>query len=246
MTKTIENFEIAGHLLTLQTSPEQAFEPNITTQRIGNAASIKPGSTVLDLGCGVGPIAIAAAKNGAAKVYAIDVVPAAAALARENCKINGVEDKVTVLCGDLFEPVKGLKFDTIINDVSGIANEAARISPWYPPDVPAGGDDGTEVVTRMFDQSMEYLTETGELFFATSSLSNAAKIVDHAKQCYANAVEHLASYKIPFCPELKAAVNQLSKLQEEGKVTFEQKRSRLLWTLDIYLANLTKRSPVSA
>src|ERR1043165_1461581 len=105
----ISGFKIGTHELTLQVSPSEAFVPTQTTQKIAEAVQIPQGGMVLDLGCGVGPLAIYAALSGAKHVYAIDVVPEAVELARQNVIRAGVADKVTVLCGDLFAPVKGMK-----------------------------------------------------------------------------------------------------------------------------------------
>ena len=55
---------------------------------------VRPGSTVADLGCGSGILAIAAAKLGAARVLATDVDPAAIDATRENAVGNGVADRI--------------------------------------------------------------------------------------------------------------------------------------------------------
>jgi len=62
---------------------------------------MRPGVTVLDVGCGTGILAIAAAKMGAAHVHAIDIDPAAVQVARTNMVHNQVSDKVTVRDGSL-------------------------------------------------------------------------------------------------------------------------------------------------
>lgn len=54
---------------------------------------------VLDLGCGVGGNAIAFARRGA-QVTAIERDPERAALARHNCRVYGVQDRVQVRCAD--------------------------------------------------------------------------------------------------------------------------------------------------
>ena len=61
---------------------------------------IRPGDTVADLGSGSGILAIAAAKLGAARVFAIEVDPDAIGNAEENVARNGTSDRVHVLEGD--------------------------------------------------------------------------------------------------------------------------------------------------
>ncbi|MDQ3891025.1 MAG: 50S ribosomal protein L11 methyltransferase [Actinomycetota bacterium] len=58
-------------------------------------------STLVDLGCGSGVVAIAAASLGARPVFALDVDPVAVAVARANAAANGVA--VDVRAGDVLE-----------------------------------------------------------------------------------------------------------------------------------------------
>ncbi|ABM81160.1 class I SAM-dependent methyltransferase [Hyperthermus butylicus] len=73
--------------------------------------------TVLDMGCGYGAIGITLAKaHPRLHVVMVDVNPKAVELARLNARHNGVENRVEVLQGDLYEPVKGYHFDAIISN----------------------------------------------------------------------------------------------------------------------------------
>jgi HemK-related putative methylase len=74
---------------------------------------IARGATVLDMGTGAGIGAIVAAGCGA-RVKAVDVNPVAVRCARINALLNGVEDRVEVRHGDLFEPVSGERFDVVL------------------------------------------------------------------------------------------------------------------------------------
>src|SRR5262245_29518492 len=70
------------------------------------------GKSVLDLGCGCGLFAIAAAKLGAAEVWAVDSSPAAIDCTRRNAEKHGVD--VVAKAGESFDPVSGRQFDLIV------------------------------------------------------------------------------------------------------------------------------------
>jgi ribosomal protein L11 methyltransferase len=62
---------------------------------------MQTGFTVLDVGCGTGVLAIAAAKLGAVRVHAIDIDPGAIQVARTNLAYNQVTDRVTLHQGSI-------------------------------------------------------------------------------------------------------------------------------------------------
>ena len=192
------------------------------------------GKVILDLGCGSAPIAISLALAGACHVYATDLMHSACELSRRNAEANGVKDRITVLQGDLFEPVSNLKFDVIVDDVSGVAEGVARLSSWFPEGVPLGGVDGTTATIEMLEQVESYLKPGGCLFFPVLSLSASVKILEVASRLFGSRMSRVASKHIPFNNELKANLNTLIDLRNSGLVSFDQVRSRLFWTLDVY------------
>ena len=79
---------------------------------------IQPSMSVLDLGTGSGLLAIIAAKLGARPVTAVDIDPAAVAIAEENAAINQVD--LTLLVGELADLphyAYAIIFANIITDV---------------------------------------------------------------------------------------------------------------------------------
>lgn len=79
---------------------------------------VKKGDHFLEMGCGTGVFAICAALDGAERVVAIDINPNAVANTLENSEIHGVQDKLTVLQGDMFSPLQGgQQFDVIFFNI---------------------------------------------------------------------------------------------------------------------------------
>jgi SAM-dependent methyltransferase len=64
-------------------------------------AAVSPSDVVYDLGCGDGRVVIEAARRGARGV-GVDIDPARVREARANARAAGVEDRVTIVEGDLF------------------------------------------------------------------------------------------------------------------------------------------------
>jgi ribosomal protein L11 methyltransferase len=79
---------------------------------------LRPGDRILDLGTGSGILAIAAARRGAGRVWALDIDPVAVQVARENRTRNGVVNRVEVLQGSLAEArALGEQFDGIVVNI---------------------------------------------------------------------------------------------------------------------------------
>ncbi|MDR0570702.1 MAG: 50S ribosomal protein L11 methyltransferase [Clostridiales Family XIII bacterium] len=65
--------------------------------------ALKPGMSVMDVGCGSGILLITACLLGAKDTLGIEIDEDAIGVARENININGLEDKAKVVKGDLLE-----------------------------------------------------------------------------------------------------------------------------------------------
>ncbi|MDO5377246.1 MAG: 50S ribosomal protein L11 methyltransferase [Clostridia bacterium] len=77
---------------------------------------VTPGRRVIDVGCGSGILALAAAKLGAGDVLAIDLDELAVKVAAENTQKNGLADVVRVEHGDLLER-REEKADVIVANI---------------------------------------------------------------------------------------------------------------------------------
>ena len=78
-----------------------------------NAVTCPPGTRALDLGTGSGIGAMVAARYGA-RVIATDINPEAVRCAKINALAHHLEDRIETRLGDLFEPVRGERFDLIL------------------------------------------------------------------------------------------------------------------------------------
>ena len=94
-----------------------ASEIDEGTRLLVETAVIPEEGTILDMGCGYGVIGITLAKAyPKLRVVMVDVNPKAVELAKLNAKHNGVDDRVEVLLGNLYEPVKFRRFNVIISN----------------------------------------------------------------------------------------------------------------------------------
>jgi len=123
---------------------------------------------ILDLCTGSGVIAVSLAREyPAAQVVATELSPAAAALARRNAARNAVADRVDVRDGDLFEPVRGERFDLIAANPPYIASP---VIPTLSPEVRRepvialdGGPDGLAFYDRICAGAREHLVPGGAI-----------------------------------------------------------------------------------
>ena len=79
------------------------------------------GKKVLDCFTHTGSFALNAAKAGAASVLGVDASELAIAQAKENARLNGLEEKAEFICADVFELLpelerRGEKYDVVILD----------------------------------------------------------------------------------------------------------------------------------
>ena len=82
-----------------------------------------------NISIGSGILAIAALKLGAAVAEGVDIDPVAVRTAGENAALNGVQDKLTVLVGDLSDKASG-KYDIITANI--VANAILSLAPAVP------------------------------------------------------------------------------------------------------------------
>jgi release factor glutamine methyltransferase len=146
---------------------ETLVEEVITRTRAGGWLAPK----ILDLCTGSGCVALALAKSlKSALVTAIDVSPAAVAVAEKNVAAMKLEERVTVRAGDLFEGLAGDAgvFEVIVSNPpyipSGqIAGLMAEVRDHEPRLALDGGEDGLDLHRRIVDGARERLATGGIL-----------------------------------------------------------------------------------
>ena len=111
--------------------------------------------SALDLGCGAGTLAIAAAKRGATVVIGTDVNERAMHVARFNARLNDVQVEFRV--GDLAAPVATERFDLVVAQPPYVIQ---------PPDTPSvtylhGGEMGDELALRFVTEIAVLLAPNG-------------------------------------------------------------------------------------
>jgi len=98
---------------------------------------IQGGEVVVDAGCGSGILSIAAAKLGAAKVQAMDIDDVAVRIARENIKLNGLENIIEAEAGDIVEALNNFAPQVVLANIT--AEVVAHLIPVAARVLPPGG-----------------------------------------------------------------------------------------------------------
>jgi 16S rRNA (guanine1207-N2)-methyltransferase len=107
---------IRGHPFTFQTDSGVFSREGLDrgTELLLEAIEVGPCESMLDLGCGYGPIGIVAARlSEGGHVILTDVNERAVALARTNIAANGLRN-AEVRIGDVYAPVDDMLFDHIL------------------------------------------------------------------------------------------------------------------------------------
>lgn len=85
--------------------PADGFRAGIDAVLLAAAVSAKPGSRLLEAGCGAGTAMLCAAHRlTECRFLGLEIDPAMAALARRNIAANGMEPRVEVIEGDVADP----------------------------------------------------------------------------------------------------------------------------------------------
>ncbi|MEX2651580.1 MAG: 50S ribosomal protein L11 methyltransferase [Acidimicrobiia bacterium] len=215
----------------LQLAPD-TFRPSTISTLLADSMVIEEGSVVIDAGCGSGVLSIVAAKLGAKMVYGVDAAAATVEIATANAKAQAVQDRTAFYEGDMFEPIpEGVEADVVIGDVSGIPDDLATVSGWFPSGL-SGGPSGAELPMRMLEEAKRILRRGGKLLLPTGTLQDENSILDKAKSVFGS-IRQLSERSIPLPSSLAEQPAVLGLLREKV-IQLTERGSRLLWTARVW------------
>ena len=217
-------------------SKKRVFIPTQTTQFlykgiVKNINKMKNISLV-DMGCGNGIIGISLLKNlkNIKNIVFSDISNDAISICKKNVKANKINvSHVDFLKSNVFSKFDNRKFDIIINDISGISEKVAKISPWFKNIPCSSGSDGTVLTLRFLKNYKSFLNKKGMVFFPIISLCNEKKIFNFLKR-------KKIKYKIvsediwPLPKEMKRYEKKLDNFKTKKIVSFYKK-------FDLIIAN---------
>ena len=137
---------------------------------------------VVDVGTGTGAIALAlAARLPEASVSAVDLSADALALAAENAALNGLEERVELLQGDLLAPLAGRRVDLVASNPPYVAEGDAvdaEVSGYEPAMAVFAGADGRAILERLAADAPLALRPGGRLVVEVAE-GQAAWLAEH-------------------------------------------------------------------
>jgi len=234
VTSPFQTFEWKGRTgpFTLALTPP-VFRPTHISLTLAESLDVHPGETVVDVGCGSGVLSFVAAKLGARRAYGSDISEESVHVATENARRLGLADRTEFRPGSLFEPLRDVTADVIIGDVSGIPDDLAEVTGWFP-DGHAGGPTGAEVPVAMLETIGDCLRPGGRMFLPTATIQDEERVLSAARRIFgASNLAEIAEREFPL-PGLVATSKAVARMMAEGLIRLRQRGSRLLWRLAIW------------
>ena len=151
------DFYVDSRVLIPRPETEIAVEAALEWAR-SRSLDLKRRLLVADIGTGCGAIAISLALNlPLSKVYATDLSSAALQVARLNCQRHRVTGQITLLSGNLLQPLPE-PVDLIVANLPYIKNpELADLSPEIAEFEPGialdGGESGLDCIEQLLEQA---------------------------------------------------------------------------------------------
>src|SRR5512137_931862 len=174
--------------------PPGVHVPPPSTIELARLLDVRPGERVLELGCGAGLLAIAAAKLGAGRIVAVDLDGQALDAAAKNAELNGLSDRIEVRAGSWYEAVKsGERFDVII----ATPPQTPGPRPFGPR---YGGADGAKHLLAVVDGAPARLDpQRGRLWMVAITIANVPELMRRLRERFAK-VDVMGESQRPFTP----------------------------------------------
>ncbi len=226
--------EICYHI-----SPQSFYQVNpVQTEKLYQTAlefaDLSGEETVWDLYCGIGTISLFLAKN-AKKVYGVEIVPAAIQNARENARLNGIQN-AEFFCGAAEEVVPRL------------AEEMAALADVVVVDPPRKGCDGVllDTIVKMAPARIVYVScDPGTLARDVKLLGEKGYEVKKVRACdmfgqggHVETVCLLSKLHSDQHIEVELQMDELDLTAAESKATYEEIKDYVLEHSGLKVSNL--------
>jgi len=129
--------------------------PGLTTDELAQCISFAATTTLLDIGCGAGSLALVARASGVSDVVGTDIDPRAIDYARFNGRLNRLHCEWLV--GDLGAPVAGRRFDVVVSQPAYVAQPETIAGVTFLH----GGSRGDELALRLLGELPALLGSRG-------------------------------------------------------------------------------------
>ena len=151
---------------------ENGFAPWVSDASVGRVLDLCTGSGCIAIGC--------AYCFPDASVDAVDISTKALDVARINIERHRLSDRVEPILSDLFDGLKGRRYDLIVSNPPYVSlDEYSNLPVEYHREPIVGleaGHDGLDVVSRILEQAVDYLEPGGVLVMEVGS--SAATLIE--------------------------------------------------------------------
>lgn len=150
---------------------DNVYEPAEDSFLFAENLNVQETETVLDVGTGCGILGILAAEK-ASRVVAVEVNPYAVRCARENAKLNKVQNRICYIQSDLLTPLRdSFKFDVILFNSPYLPVDENETASWIGR-AWTGGASGRQLIDRFIVEVQSHFKQKGRVLLMQSTLAD--------------------------------------------------------------------------